>query len=64
MFRAGTLCPAVLVSCSSEPGGFYAGAWERFFAEEIPEWMAKNFGRDPIAKESFSRVSRWEATAR
>lgn len=44
MFRAGTLCPAVLVSCSSEPGGFYAGAWERFFAEELPEWMAKNFG--------------------
>ncbi len=67
MFRAGTLCPAVLVSCSSEPGGFYAGAWERFFAEELPEWMSitrKTSARDPIAKESFSRVSRWEATAR
>ena len=42
MFADGTLPPVVAVSFSSGLS-FYAGEWENFILDELPEWAAKQF---------------------
>ena len=43
MWSAGLLPPMVLVSASTGPLSWYAGPWEDFIADELPEFMATRF---------------------